>query len=481
MNSPLRMRLRDILQCLPAVQVSGAQLQQLDDCIESVSTDSRTCSPGCLFVALKGEQFDAHDFLLQVVQRGARALLVQSDVALPAVPSNVMVFSVPSSLTGLAQIACAWRNRFDLPLIAVTGSNGKTTVKEMIASILRAAFEERYLSTKGNLNNEIGLPLTLLGLRSEHRAAVIEMGMNHPGEIARLAAVTQATVALVNNAQREHQEFMKSVEAVARENGCAIEMLPASGTAVFPADDAFSSVWRELAGERKAITFGVGSHADVSALAHAQPQDFEMRLQNQSVSVQLQIPGHHNVRNALAAAACASAIGIDASTIVRGLNQFQPAKGRLQSHQLPDGTLLIDDTYNANPDSVLAAISLLRDKPAAILVLGDMGEVGEQGPQFHAEVGRAAAQANLYALFSLGSATRASQQAFQSQIASDNRPAQALHFESADALVDALKASLKAVGAPGQPVTVLVKGSRSMRMERIVQAMNESVLAEGTH
>ncbi len=481
MHKAWQMSLREIMNSQPSVTVLGANLGDLAEVVLSVSTDSRVCEAGCLFVALKGEQFDAHDFLLQVVARGARALMVEAGANLPVLPANVTVFVVPSSLAGLGYVANAWRERFALPMIAVTGSNGKTTVKEMIAAILRAAFAENCLSTQGNLNNEIGLPMTLLRLRKEHRAAVIEMGMNHPGEIARLAAIAQTNVAMVNNAQREHQEFMKTVEAVARENGTAIAMLPADGIAVFPADDEYTAVWREQAGARTSLTFGQAGDADVMAAADAQPESFAMQVKGETVSVQLQIPGQHNVRNALAACACALAIGIDLSAIVKGLAQFQPAKGRLQSHPLPEGGMLIDDTYNANPDSVLAAIALLREKAPGILVLGDMGEVGEQGPQFHAEVGRAAAQAGLHALYTFGAATRATHATYLEVAATPSRTVIAQHYDAIDPLVDELRSTLAQMGEARNSVCVLVKGSRSMRMERVVQAMGNLARAEGAH
>jgi UDP-N-acetylmuramoyl-tripeptide--D-alanyl-D-alanine ligase len=481
MSNTWHMSLREIMDSQPSVTVLGAKLGDLADAVHTVSTDSRSCEAGCLFVALKGELFDAHNFLLQVVERGARALMVEAGVTLPALPANVTVFVVPSTLAGLGHVANAWRQRFQLPMIAVTGSNGKTTVKEMIAAILRAAFDERCLSTQGNLNNEIGLPMTLLRLRKEHRAAVIEMGMNHPGEIARLAAIAQTTVAMVNNAQREHQEFMKTVEAVARENGTAIAMLPANGVAVFAADDEYTHVWQEQAGARKTLTFGYDERADVVAARTAQPDSFSMTVKGETVSVRLQIAGQHNVRNALAASACALAIGLDLSTIVKGLGQFLPAKGRLQSHPLPEGGVLIDDTYNANPDSVLAAIALLREKSPAILVLGDMGEVGEQGPQFHAEVGRAAAQAGLHALFTFGAATRATHEAYVEGSSTTNKSAIAEHYDAIDPLVAHLRSTLGAMGESRKSACVLVKGSRSMRMERVVQAMGNTARAEGAH
>ncbi len=371
-----------------------------------VSTDTRTIRSGQLFVALKGETFDGNLKVAQAIENGAAAVVMddenlaqllraQLDSANRASTNQkrVSILLVPNSLVALGRIAQTWRCEFKLPLIAVVGSNGKTTVKEMIASILHVHFGPAAFATQGNLNNEIGLPQTLFRLNDSVKAAAIEMGMNHPGEISRLAAIANASVAVITNAQREHQEFMKTVQAVALENGSAISALAASGTAVFPADDTFSGLWRDLAGARHSITFGLQKHDSSSisvwALPTASPDRFDIHFQDSTYEVKLAIAGRHNVRNALAASAAALAIGIDWKSIIQGLERFRPVKGRLVAHTL--GSVgLIDDSYNANPDSVLAAIALLAEQPEPrCLVLGDMGEVGEQGPQFHAEVAQA--------------------------------------------------------------------------------------------
>jgi len=430
--------------------------------ISGVSTDTRSVRPGELFVALRGERFDAHDYVGQALAAGASALLVDrwtADCRAPAL-------WVGDSRRGLGEIAMGWRGRFELPVIAVTGSNGKTTVKEMIAAVLAEQFgEEARLATRGNLNNEVGVPLTVLRLHARHRAAVFELGMNRPGEIAWLATIARAGVALVNNAQREHQEFLHTVEATARENGAAIEALPADGVAVHPGDDPYTALWRTLAGARRRLEFGFDPACDVSAAADARPDGFAMDIGGEVVRVSIAIDGTHSVRNALAAAACCHAIGVPAATIARGLGRFRPATGRLRRMQASGGADLIDDSYNANPDSVRAAIDVLAGHEGVrALVLGDMAEVGEQGPQFHAEVGAYARARGVHRLLGLGTATAGSVAAFGEG---------GMHFDS----VDALCVQAAALAMPG--VTVLVKGSRSMRMERVVAELAGTAAADG--
>jgi len=422
--------------------------------VQEVCTDSRDLRAGCLFVALRGERFDAHDFLVQATRQGAAAVMCERWVDGLRAPGLL----VPDARRALGELARGWRARFSLPLIAVTGSNGKTTVKEMIASILAAQFgEQARLATAGNQNNEVGVPLTLFRLRDAHRAAVVELGMNHVGEIAWLAEIARPGVTLVNNAQREHQEFLGSVEATARENGAAIAALPAGGVAVFPAHDACAHVWRTLAGARRRIEFGTGGGLEVGAPADAEPAGFDLEVGGELRRVSLSIDGRHNVHNALAAAACAHAIGIGPDAIVAGLERFRPVRGRMARLNCATGATLIDDSYNANPDSVRAAIDVLArwDGPR-VLVLGDMGEVGEQGPQYHREVGEYAAARGVQHLLALGEATRATVQAFG---------AGAEHFDSIEPLV----ARARELAPPG--ACVLVKGSLFMRMGRVVAAL----------
>lgn len=430
--------------------------------IARVHSDTRSLQPGDLFVALRGERFDANDFLVQAKAAGAAAALAERGLAAAGLPG----LEVADSGAALIELAGAWRKRFHLPLIAVTGSNGKTTVTQMIATILRAWLGDAAHATAGNLNNHIGVPLTLLRLRDTHRAAVIELGMNHPGEIAQLAAIAAPTVALVNNAQREHQEFMASVEAVARENGTVIEALGPTGTAVFPADDAHAPVWHALAGSRPMLTFALQGAADVTGLAAWHADHWSVMLQTPAgaATVQLRIAGEHNVRNALAATACALAAGCPLEAIVRGLGAFAPVKGRSQLGSFERGgkrITLVDDTYNANPDSVRAAIDVLAALPGPRwLVLGDMGEVGDQGPAFHREVGAYARERGIEAFWCAGELMTHAAAAYTG----------ARHFESVAALIAAL-------GEAPACNAVVVKGSRFMKMEQVVAALT----AGGAH
>jgi UDP-N-acetylmuramoyl-tripeptide--D-alanyl-D-alanine ligase len=430
-----------------------------------VHSDTRTLLPGDLFVALKGERYDANDYLHDAKAKGAAAVLAHRD----ATDLGLSGVRVADTRMALGQLAAAWRAQFKPPLIAVTGSNGKTTVTQMVASILQAAAGEAAFATQGNLNNDIGVPLTLLRLRATHRLAVVELGMNHPGEIAYLANIAKPTVALVNNAQREHQEFMQTVEAVARENGEVIAALGSSGVAVFPADDAYTPIWRDLAGQRRTISFALHGGADLTAAAHWQGNAWAVQAQTPlgSLDFALHIAGRHNVKNALAAAACAIAAGVDLRAIAKGLGAFAPVKGRSRAMQLVVGgkaITVVDDSYNANPDSVLAAIDVLAELPGPkLLVLGDMGEVGDQGPQFHAEVGSYARERGISAVFALGDLAKHSAESF----------GQKRHFAGVDSLLDAIK-----IEAPNF-VSILVKGSRFMKMERAVQALEALQEAKG--
>ncbi len=430
--------------------------------VQRVHTDTRSLRAGDLFVALRGERFDANDFLAQAKSAGAVAALAERGLDAAGLPG----LEVADSGAALMQLGGGWRARLQLPLIAVTGSNGKTTVTQMIAAILRAWLGNAALGTEGNFNNHIGVPLTLLRLRQDHqvwhRAAVVELGMNHPGEIAQLAAIAAPTVALVNNAQREHQEFMASVEAVARENGSVISALPADGTAVFPADDPHAPIWRGLAGARRVTSFATDAAADVTAEARWSVDHWDMTLITPAgrAALALRVAGMHNVRNALAATACALAAGCPLEAVVRGLQAFEPVKGRSQLKRLVRGGIeitLVDDSYNANPDSVRAAIDVLAALPGPRwLMLGDMGEVGDQGPAFHTEVGAYAKQRGIEHFWAAGALCRHAAQAF----------AGARHFEDAPALIAAL-------GQAPQAAAIVVKGSRFMKMERVVAALSE--------
>jgi UDP-N-acetylmuramoyl-tripeptide--D-alanyl-D-alanine ligase len=433
--------------------------------IARVHSDTRSLLPGDLFVALRGERFDGADYLRQAQVAGAVAAL--ADRGLSALADGMPGLLVPDALAALQQLAAAWRARFTLPLIAVTGSNGKTTVTQMTAAILRSWRGAATLATAGNFNNHIGVPLTLLRLRAGHRAAVLELGMNHPGEINRLAGLAAPTVALVNNAQREHLEFMNSVEAVARENGSVIEALGAGGTVVIPADDAHTPLWRALAGRRTVRTFALAGEgaadADFTAQARwqADTQMWQLTLHTPAGSTHttLRQAGLHNVRNALAAAACAMAAGAPLAAVAHGIASFAPVAGRSQLLPLQRGgrvVTLIDDSYNANPDSVLAAIQVLAGLPGPRwLMLGDMGEVGDQGPRFHAEVGAAARAAGIEQFWAVG--------ALCAQAGAHR------HFSSVGELIQALPQAEAAA-------SVLVKGSRFMKMEQVVLALQKDVV-----
>jgi UDP-N-acetylmuramoyl-tripeptide--D-alanyl-D-alanine ligase len=455
--------------------------------IARVHTDTRTLQSGDLFLALRGERFDAHDFLPQAAQSGAVAVIGQRGV----VESGLPGLTVPDSRAALGWLASGWRARFDIPLVAVTGSNGKTTVTQMVASILNAWVAERQmpqasLATAGNFNNDIGVPLTLLRLREgQHRCAVVELGMNHPGEIAQLAAMAAPTVALVNNAQREHQEFMHTVEAVARENGAVLQSLSRNGVAVFPADDAHTPIWRTLAQGCRVVDFATDAPAAVTGSAswQAAPSphwQVHLRTPLGDAEVALAMAGQHNVRNALAATAAAVGAGVSLSAIVAGLQAFVPVKGRSQLRQAElrgVAVTLIDDSYNANPDSVRAAIDMLADLPGPHwLVLGDMGEVGDQGPAFHEEVGAHAVARGIAHIWTAGALCRhtaqAAQNAQNAQTASGAHKAAAVppairHFDSAPDIVVALSQPDAAPAA----ASILVKGSRFMKMEQIIATL----------
>jgi UDP-N-acetylmuramoyl-tripeptide--D-alanyl-D-alanine ligase len=450
----------------------GPLLEQLGDAhvvghpnvaITRVHTDTRSLQPGDLFVALKGERFDAHDFLPQAAAQGAVAAIAHGGLAEAGLPG----VEVPDTRRALGELALLWRQQFHLPLIAVTGSNGKTTVTQMIASILRAAAGDAAHATQGNFNNDIGVPLTLLRLTSAHKLSVVELGMNHPGEIAELAALTRPTVALVNNAQREHQEFMATVEAVALENGQVICALADDGVAVFPSDDAYTPLWRGLAAGRRVMTF---SDSDPAADVTALKTDWQggawtlcFTSPAGKGTVHLKIAGRHNVRNALAATACALAAGVKLDAVVRGLDAFEPVGGRSRALALRlDGRTitLIDDTYNANPDSVRAAIDVLAELPAPrLLVLGDMGEVGEQGLAFHEEVLRHARDRGIEAVHVAGDWMKQAAPVWSV----------VTHWNEVPAMAGAVCAAVR----DDRPVfhSVLVKGSRFMRTERVVSAL----------
>ncbi len=451
------MRLSDVAHAL------GVAPPASDAGFSAVSTDSRAIQPGELFIALKGERFDAHAYVADVLSRGAAGALVEASFAAQH-PGQPLV-GVLDTRHALAALAAHWRARFTLPVIGVVGSNGKTTAKEMCAAILRAHFgDAAVLATTGNLNNNIGLPTMALRLRDTHRAAVLEIGMNHPGETLALAAVAQATVALINNAQREHQEFMQSVRAVAEEHAIMIEALPQYGVAVFNADDEHAPLWRLRAGNRQALGFGL-ERGEVRG-------DFVPSLLGGQLSLatpwgpivtELRVPGVHNARNACGAAAACLAVGVTLDAVARGLTEFNGVKGRLQQRPGKRGARVIDDSYNANPDSMRAAIDVLAQLPGRrLFIMGDMGEVGDNSGQMHDEIGGYAKSHGIDRLLCIGDASRA---------AAYNFGAGGEHYERIDDLIAAVETEL----APD--TTFLIKGSRFMKMERVADALTEATHA----
>lgn len=436
-----------------AAAALNASYTGTDVVFTSVGADSRKIVAGQLFVALKGEHFDGHDFAAAAIQQGAAAVLVSQPVT-GAVPAIV----VEDTYQALGQLAAYWRRQFHMPIAGITGSSGKTTVKEMLASILRAdATPGTVLATQGNLNNHIGLPLTLLKLNAQHHYAVIEMGMNHSGEIAYLTGLTQPNVALVNNAGSAHIGELGSLEAIAKAKGEIFEGLAEDGIAIINVDDDFAPLWKALIGTRNTMTFGLKNPADVSAqyTLLADSSTLAISTPQGVAQVQLPAPGLHNVMNALAATAAALAMGVGLPAVIAGLQNYAGVKGRLQSMQGLNKALVIDDTYNANPISMRAAIDVLKARAGKkLLVLGDMGELGDDAPQLHAEIGQYAKAAGVDALFTLGMHSAQMSQAFG---------AGAQHYASVETLtVDLINAM-----QPGS--TVLVKGSRFMAMERIVK------------
>ncbi|HNA29193.1 MAG TPA: UDP-N-acetylmuramoyl-tripeptide--D-alanyl-D-alanine ligase [Thiobacillaceae bacterium] len=456
------MRLSDAARALDA-RLVGADAE-----IVAVSTDTRNLPAGCLFVALRGPRFDGHSFAAKALEAGAAAVMVEQGANLEASPALV----VDDTRLALGKLAAWHRTTMPAKLAAITGSNGKTTVKEMVAAILaEAAGAEAVLATSGNLNNDIGMPLTLLRLTPAHRYAVIEMGMNHPGELAYLTELARPDVALVNNALRAHLEGLGSLEAVARAKGEIYAGLKPEGVAIVNADDPHAGLWRTMNNGRKILSFGFARGADVRVQSlddtavnwQLASRESSLRLNTPwgLMETTLKVPGEHNMRNAAAAAACALALGASPAAVAGGLARFGGVHGRLEMHRCILGATLIDDSYNANPDSILAAIQVLAERPGTrILVLGDMGELGPEAAALHREVGERAKAAGIERLLCLGDMSIQAVQGF-------GAGAGAMHFERIEELLAEIECAL------GPDVTVLVKGSRFMKMERIVQSFQE--------
>ena len=422
--------------------------------VSGVTTDTRAVATGDLFVALKGERFDGHDYVQEAARHGAAAALVERRVGAERAIAQVVVADTKRALGALA---AWWRQRFHTPLLALTGSNGKTTVKEMVACILAAycGGRDAVLATEGNLNNEIGAPLTLLRLRERHRYAVIEMGMNHLGEIDDLTRMASPTVALVTNAHRAHIGLLGSMEAIAQAKGEAYAGLRPHGIALVNEDDAFAGYWKQLNKDRRVVTFGTRDSADIRGLLDGGQVRFV--TPTDAFAVTLQVPGEHNARNAIAACAAAFALDIPPHAIQSGLAAYAGTKGRLQVASGMNGARVIDDTYNANPESMKAALRVLAEAPGRkVFVMGDMGELGEAGAPMHAEVGAFARGAGVDRLLALGPLSVHAAEAFGEG---------GTHHPDFEALMDAARAEAAA------GTTILVKGSRFMRMERAVDRL----------
>jgi UDP-N-acetylmuramoyl-tripeptide--D-alanyl-D-alanine ligase len=445
---------------------TGGRLVGGDAGFAGVSTDSRTVEPGQLFVALRGERFDGHAFVAAAGERRAAGALVER-AAGDAFPQVV----VRDCLAALSALASAWRARSSALVLGVGGSNGKTTTKELLAAVLAGAGPT--LATRGNLNNHIGVPLTLLRLEPSHRYAVIEMGANHPGEIAALAAIARPSIALVTNAGDEHLEGFGDLAGVAHAEGEMYAALGPGGTAVINADDPFAELWQTMAPrDARILRFGIEAPADVRAQAIAGriesgafATSFALAIGGEQARVRLPLAGRHNVSNALGAAAAAHAAGVALPAIVAGLERMRPVSGRLQLKPGLRGSWLIDDSYNANPSSVRAGIDVLAALPGEHwLVLGEMAELGDETVASHAGIGDYARRAGVTRLFAVGAAARYAADAFG---------ARASWYEDAAPLADALAASLEA------GVTALVKGSRVNRLERVVERLAVPLPAAG--
>lgn len=433
-----------------------------DAVFTGVSTDTRTLARGDLFVALTGPHFDGHGFLSEAIAAGAAGALLGRafDTPLPYVET-------PDTRRALGALAAFWRSQFKMPLVAVTGSNGKTTVKEMLAAIL--ARRGKGCVTRGNLNNDIGVPLTLLRLRADDAYAVIEMGMNHRGEIDYLTRLACPTVALITNAGEAHLAGLGSVEAIARAKGEIFAGLAADGTAVINADDANSELWKSLAAPRRVVTFGLDRKADVSAEVAFDGGGCALRLKTPAGDLDARLPllGKHNALNALGATAAALAAGATLPEVRAGLALLKAVSGRLEVKPGINGVRVIDDTYNANPASLAAGLQVLRSFPGErVLVLGDMAELGPSATDIHRRAGELARDLGIQRLFALGELSRHAVESF-------GRGAR--HFDNAEALVDAL------LDCPHGDMTLLVKGSRVMRMERVVAGITRPAGAGGTH
>ena len=448
-----------------AAAVVGGALVGEDHPFGAVSTDSRTLSPGALFVALRGANFDGRDFVAAAATRGAIGAIVERPVS-HELPQVV----VPDALRALQQLGHAWRAHFTLGLVAIGGSNGKTTAKEMTAAILSRMGAS--MATHGNLNNHIGVPLTLMRLEASHRSAVIEMGANRIGDVAELMRMARPTVGLITNAGAEHLEGFGNLDGVAQGEGEMVACLDPTATAIINADDVYAGYWRGVATARRILTFGVHADADYTAKNSMQSIErgefvtrFTLECPLGRGPITLKAGGAHNIANALAAAAAAGAVGASLEQIALGLADFRAVAGRLQLKAGARDSWIIDDSYNANPSSVRAGLEVMRSLPGATwLVLGDMAELGEFAEDSHAHMGAYARACGIRRLFAVGP---------QSSRAVETFGSGAEWFADTETLTLRLQAEL----APG--VTVLIKGSRINRLERVVQALTGGGVPSG--
>ncbi|WP_103920490.1 UDP-N-acetylmuramoyl-tripeptide--D-alanyl-D-alanine ligase, partial [Candidatus Venteria ishoeyi] len=442
--------LAQISRALLPLKISGADDTRFQGC----SIDSRSLQAGSLYLALRGERFDGHDFCATAVEQGAVALLVEQRQAL-----NVAQILVQDSHRALAELAAWWRKQNPARIIAITGSNGKTSVKEMTTAILRQSTSQpdTMLATQGNLNNEIGVPLTLLNLNAHHRFAVIEMGANNPGEIARLSHWAQPQIALITQCAPAHLEGFGSIEGVARAKGEIYQALNAQGMAIINQDDQYADYWSGLT-EARHLSFGLTDKADIFASdirLNSESSFFHLHTPVGDCEIQLPLPGQHNIYNALAASACCLSCGLSLNSIQAGLSQLQAVAGRLQAQAGLRNSRIFDDSYNANPGSLKAGLNVLANCPTPRwLVLGDMLELGEQAQELHAQVGQLAKQAGIERVLTLGELSLA---------ATENFGSNAQHFSDKTALIAHLQQTLP------ENCQVLIKGSRGSAMEQVVR------------
>lgn len=452
------------MSLMEVAKIVSCSLPSQNSTFHGISHDTRTLKPGNLYIAIRGERFDGHDFIEEAYKKGAKAALISRKLQ-----SSLPQLLVEDTLNALGKVVRSWRDCFSLPIVGVTGSNGKTTTKNMIASILHAACREdasQILATHGTLNNNIGLPLTLSQLNRNHRYAVIEMGMNHFNEIAYLTRLAKPTVALITNAAESHIEFLKNVAGVARAKGEIFLGLSHTGTAILNRDDTYFEYWRGSIANRTYLTFGLqNSAADVSAQLNG--TQFTLQTPRGNINVTLPLLGNHNIMNALAATAATLAMNIDLAFIKKGLENVRAEPGRMRQYHLPNGVRIIDDGYNANPFSLQAAVNALVSLTGTkIIVLGDMKELGPDEKQIHFTAGQNIRKAGIDYLFTFGNLSAATTEGFGKN---------AQHFTEKEKLLAALQPYIK------KDVTILIKGSRSMRMKDIVAKIVPADLLEPVH